>query len=166
MHLVLALGPDGVRSAKDHDAFLRVKEAIFILAYCASFLGYCLFAVSFFRPAGLSEGTFEELAVLVEVFDGVGVVGAWAIHEFVEVVRQALLGLLARAVSCSDQRGVVQSAPVIFVLLALLCGGALILVSVFGLAFVLAPVEDRSDRILTGGMVSGDIEQVTGGTGL
>ena len=34
---------------------------------------------------------FEELTVLVEVFDGVGVVGAWAIHELVEVVRQVLL---------------------------------------------------------------------------
>ena len=100
------------------------------------------------------------------MFDGVGVVGARAIHEFVEVVRQALLGLLARAVSCSDQRGVVQSAPVIFVLLALLCGGALILVSVFGLAFVLASVEDCSDRLLAGGVVSGDVEQVMGGTGL
>ena len=31
---------------------------------------------------------FEELALLVEVFDGVGMVGAWTIHEFVEVVRQ------------------------------------------------------------------------------
>jgi len=45
---------------------------------------------------------FEELAVLVEVFDGVGVVGAWAIHELVEVVGQALLELLARAISCGD----------------------------------------------------------------
>ena len=37
---------------------------------------------------------FEELTFLVEVFDGVGVVGARAIHELVEVVRQSLLGLL------------------------------------------------------------------------
>ena len=50
---------------------------------------------------------FEELVVLVEVFDGVAVVGAWAIHELVEVVRQSLLGLLARAISRGDQRGVV-----------------------------------------------------------
>jgi len=35
-----------------------------------------------------------------------------------------------------------------------------------GLAFVLASVEDRSDYLLAGGMVCGDIEQVTGGTGL
>ena len=27
-------------------------------------------------------------------------------------------------------------------------------------------VEDRSDRLLTGGVVSGDVEQVAGGTGL
>ena len=29
-----------------------------------------------------------------------------------------------------------------------------------------APVEDRSDRFLAGGVVSGDVEQVVGGTGL
>ena len=79
---------------------------------------------------------FEELAVLVEVFDGVGMVGAWAIHELVEVVRHALLGLLAHAISCGDQRGVGRSAPILFVLLAPLRGGALILVLVLGLAFV------------------------------
>ena len=99
----------------------------------------------------------EELAVLVEVFDGVGVVGAWAIHEFVEVIRQALLGLLARAIS-GDQRGVVRSTPVLFVLLAPLCGGALVLVHALDLTFVPASIEDRSDRLLTGGVVSGDVE--------
>ena len=88
--LVLVLGPDGVGSTEDHDAFLRVGEAISILAHHASFLGCHLFVVSFFWLASLSEETFVELIVLVEVFDGVGVVGAWAIHEFVEVVRQAL----------------------------------------------------------------------------
>ena len=40
------------------------------------------------------------------------------------------------------------------------------MVLVLGLALVLASVEDRSDRVLAGGMVRGDIEQVTGGTGL
>ena len=40
------------------------------------------------------------------------------------------------------------------------------MVHALGLAFVLAPIEDRSDRFLVGGVVSGDIEQVTGGTGL
>ena len=100
------------------------------------------------------------------MLDRVGVVGAWAIHEFVEVIRQALLGLLARAVSCGDQRGVVRSAPVLFVLLAPLRGGALVLVLVLGLAFVLASFKHGSDRLLTRGMVCGDIEQVAGGTGL
>ena len=108
----------------------------------------------------------EELAFLVEVLDGVGVVGARAIHELVEMVRQALLGLLACAVSCSNQRGVVRSMPVLFVLLAPLCGGALVLVHALGLAFVPAPIEDRSDRFLTGGVVCGDVEQVAGGMGL
>ena len=40
------------------------------------------------------------------------------------------------------------------------------MVHALGLAFVSAPVEDRSDRFLAGGVVSGDIEQVAGGTGL
>ena len=84
---MLAFGPDGVGSTEDHDAFLRVGEAIFIPARRASFLGCRLFAVSFFWPTGLSQEMFEELAVLVEVFDGVSMVGAGAIHELVEVVR-------------------------------------------------------------------------------
>ena len=38
------------------------------------------------------------------------------------------------------------------------------MVHTLGLAFVPAFIEDYSDRFLAGGMVSGDIEQVTGGT--
>ena len=34
------------------------------------------------------------------------------------------------------------------------------------ITFVLASVEDRSDHLLAEGMVSGDVEQVAGGTGL
>ena len=52
----------------------------------APFLGCCFFAFSFLWPAGLSQKALEELAVLVDVFDGVGVVGAWALHELVKVV--------------------------------------------------------------------------------
>ena len=161
---MLALGADGVGSPKDHDAFHGVEEAVPVLARRASILGCRLFAVSFFWPAGLSQETFEELIVLVDVLDGVGMVGAWAIYELVEVVRQALLGLFAHATSYGDQRGVVQSAPVLFVLIAPLRGGALVLVLTLGLAFVLAFVEDRSDRLLAEGVVRGDVEQVVGGT--
>ena len=85
-------------------------------------------------------------------------VGTWAVHELVEVVRQSLLGLLAHTISYGDQRGVGRSAPILFVLLAPLRGGALILVLALGLAFVPASVEDRSDRLLTRGVVRGDIE--------
>ena len=85
-HLVLALGADGLGSTKDHDAFPEVREVVPILAHCVTFLGCYLFAVSLLWSADLSEETFKELIVLVEVFDGVGVVGAWAIHELVEVV--------------------------------------------------------------------------------
>jgi len=40
------------------------------------------------------------------------------------------------------------------------------LVHALGPAFVLASVEDRSDRLLARGVVSGDVEQVAGGTEL
>ena len=94
------------------------------------------------------------------MLDGVGVVGAWTLHELVEVVRLALLGLLTRLVGRSDQSWVGRSAPILLVLLALLCGAALALVLALGLAFVPASVEDRFDRLLTGGMVCGNDEQV------
>ena len=97
---------------------------------------------------------------------GVSMVGAGAIHELVEVVRQALLGLLARAISCGDQHGVGLSVPILLVLLAPLRGGALILVLALGLALVPAFTKDCSDHLLTEGMVHGDVEQVAGGTGL
>ena len=100
------------------------------------------------------------------MLDGVDVVGAWAIHELVEVVRLALLGLFAHAISYGDQHGVGQLAPILLVLFAPLRGGALILVLALGLAFVSASIEDRSDRLLTRGVVHGDDELVTGGMGL
>ena len=40
------------------------------------------------------------------------------------------------------------------------------MVRALGLASVLAFAEDRSDHLLARGMVSGDVEQVMGGTGL
>ena len=104
--------------------------------------------------------------VLVEVFDGIGVVGAWTLHELVEVVRLALLGLLAHSVGRSDQSWVGRSAPILLILLTPLCGGALALVLTLGLALVLASAEDRSDHLLTGGMVHGDVKQVAGCMGL
>ena len=54
---------------------------------------------------------------------------------------------------------------ILLVLLAPLCGGALILVLMLSLAFVLASTKDRSDRLLARGVVGGDVEQVAGGTG-
>ena len=37
------------------------------------------------------------------------------------------------------------------------------MVPTLGLAFVLASIEDRSDHLFIGGMVSGDVEHVAGG---
>ena len=82
------------------------------------------------------------------------------------MVRLALLGLLACAISYGDQRRVGRSALILLVLLAPLRAGALILVLVLGLALVLASVKDRSDLLLMGGVVHGDIELVASGPGL
>ena len=136
------------------------------LARHALFLGCYLLALSFLRPASLSQKALEEFTVLVEVLDRVGMVGACALHKLAEVVRLALLGLLAHAISHGEQRGVCRSAPILFVHFAPLRGGALILVLTLGLALVPASAKNCSDRLLTGGMVRGDVEQVTGGSGL
>ena len=45
--LMLALGVDGVGSPKDHEAFLRVGEAVIILNRHASFLGRLFLALPF-----------------------------------------------------------------------------------------------------------------------
>ena len=96
--------------------------------------------------------------MLVEVLDGVGMVGAWTLHELVEVVGLALLGLLDRTIGCSDQSWVGWSTPIILVLLALLCGGALALVFGLGLAPVRTTTEDHPDYLLARGVVCGDVE--------
>ena len=146
------------RIPKDHEAFLGVREAIFILARCASFLGRLLLAFPILWLGGLPQEAFEELVVLVEVFDGIGVVGAWTLHELVKVVRMALLGLLAHTVGHGDQSQVGRSVQILLVLLAPLRGGALVLVLALGLDFVLVSIEDRSDRLLIRGVVCGDVE--------
>ena len=93
------------------------------MLHYAPFLGRCLFAFSFLRPTGQWPKALEGLAVLVEVFDGVGVVGAWALHELVEVVREALLGLLAHVFSRGNQRIVGRSAMIFLVFLPLYVEG-------------------------------------------
>ena len=100
------------------------------------------------------------------MLDGVGVVGAWTLHELVEVVGLALLGLLARSIGHNDQSWVGRSAPILLVLLALLRRGALALVLALGLSPIPTVAEDHLDRLLAGGVVRGDVEQVVGGTGL
>ena len=100
------------------------------------------------------------------MFDGIGVVGAWALHELVKVVGQALLGLLARTIGHGDQSRIGRLTPILLILFAPLHGGTLILVLMLSLALVPASTKDRSDRLLARGMVHGDIEQAIGGTRL
>ena len=83
---MLALRVDGVGSPKDHEAFIEVREVVSILTHHASLLGYLLLAFPFLWLGGLPQEALEDLAVLVEVFDGIGVVGAWTLYELVEVV--------------------------------------------------------------------------------
>ena len=40
----------------------------------------------------------EELVVLVEMVDGIVLVGAWALHELMKVAHRVLLGLSARVI--------------------------------------------------------------------
>ena len=71
---------------------------------------------------------------------GVGMVGAWALHELVEVAWRVLLGLLARVFSRGDQREVGRSPTIFSVLFPHLCGGVLVLILALGLAFASASV--------------------------
>ena len=87
--------------------------------------------------------------------DGIVVVGAWALHELVEVARKVLLGLLARVINRGDQRGVGRSAVISFVLLPPLCGGTLILILALGLAFASAFIGARQERRSLDALVKG-----------
>ena len=89
-------------------------------------------------------------------------VGAWTLHELVEVVGLVLLGLLAYTVDHGDQSWVGQSVLILLVLLALLCGQALALLLKLGIAPVPTAAEDR---LLSRGVVGGNVEQIAGGTG-
>ena len=53
-HFVLVLGVDGIRSPEDHEAFLKMRKVIPILACHASYLGRGLLALSLFQSTGLS----------------------------------------------------------------------------------------------------------------
>ena len=70
-------------------------SVVWILARCAPFFCCCFFAFFITWPASLPQQALEELAVLVEMVDGIVVVGAWVLHELVEVPRSVLLGLRA-----------------------------------------------------------------------
>ena len=53
-------------------------------------------------PASLPQQALEELAVLVEMVDGIVVVGARALHELVKVSQRVLLGLRAQVIDHGD----------------------------------------------------------------
>ena len=82
------------------------------------------------------------------MFDGVVVVGAWALHELVEVAQRVLLWLRARVINRGDQRGVGRSIAILSVLFPPLRGGALVLILALGLALASASVGARRERRL------------------
>ena len=82
------------------------------------------------------------------MFYGVVVVGAWALHELVEVARRVLLVLRARVISRGDQRGVGRSAAILSILFPLLRGGTLNLILALGLTLALAFIGAWRERCL------------------
>ena len=107
-----------------------------------------LFCLFHYLPASLPQQALEELAVLVEMVDGIVVVGARALHDLMKVARRVLLGLCARVIGRDDRRGVGQSAAILSVLFSPLCGGALVLILALGLTFVAASIEARWEQRL------------------
>ena len=75
-------------------------------------------------------------------------VGAWALHEPMEVARRVLLGLCARVISRGDQRGVGRSAAILSILFPLLRGGTLNLILALGLTLALAFIGAWRERCL------------------
>ena len=57
--------------------------------------------------------------------DGIVVVGAWALHEIVEVARRVLLGLCARVIGRDDRREVSRLVAILYVLFPLCVEGPL-----------------------------------------
>ena len=67
-------------------------------------------------PTSLPQQALEELAVLVEMVDGIVVVGARALHELVKVAWRVLLGLSACVIRHGDQRRVGRSTVILSIL--------------------------------------------------
>ena len=74
-------------------------------------------------PTSLPQQALEELAVLVEMVDGIVVVGAWALHELMKVAWRVLLGLRTHVIGHGVQRGVGRSVVILSVLFALCVEG-------------------------------------------
>ena len=95
------------------------------------------------RPTSLPQQALEELAVLVEMVDGIIVVGARALRELVLVSRLVLLRLSAQVVGRGDRRGVSRSTAILSILFSPLRGGALVLIMALGLTFAVDSVGAR-----------------------
>ena len=57
------------------------------------------------------------------MFDGIVMVGAWALHELMKVTRSVLLGLRARVIDRGDRHKVGRLAAILSVLFSLCAEG-------------------------------------------
>jgi hypothetical protein len=123
-------------------------------------LGRLLVAVPTLALAGLTQHPLEEFVILKLVLDGLAMVGARFLLELLEVIVVSLS--LDRLVGSCDCVGV-REMPVPPLPLVLCYGGALFLLRTFGLSHGLATGEDCPDCLLAGGMVCGDVLEITSG---
>jgi hypothetical protein len=160
---VLSLGAIVLRTSKDHEAAVRVKEGVPVLGRHSLLLGHLLVAVPTLALARLTQHALEKFVVLKLMLDGVVVVGARLLQELLEVVVVALPP--ARSVGRCDHVGV-RVTPVPPLPLILHRGRALVLPHTLGLSHGPTISEDCPDRLLAGGVVHGNVQELTGGARL
>jgi hypothetical protein len=116
LDLVLALGAVILRTSKDHEAAVWVREGVPVLSRRSLLLGRFLVMVPAIALAGLIQHPLEEFTILELVLEGVAVVGARLLQELLKMVVVALS--LACSVGHCDRVGVgATSVPLLLLLL-------------------------------------------------
>jgi hypothetical protein len=158
---VLTLGAVVLRTTKDHEAAIRLREAATILGRRPLIFGCHFVAVPALALATLIQHVIEEFTDLELVPDRVALIGARLFQELLEVVDVALL--LACAVGRHDCIGV-GKMPVL--LLPFPCPEGPSFWS-SRLALPLArPLTKTADRLLARGMIRGNVQELASGARL
>jgi hypothetical protein len=158
--LVLTLGAVILRTSKDHEAAIRLREVATVLGWHPLIFGHLLVAVPALALGRLTKHAHEKFAVLELVLDRVAMIGASLFQELLKLVGDALS--LARMVDHHDRVGV-GTTPVLLFLFPLPRGRAHILVLPLGLSFGPTISEDRPTCLLAGGVVRGNVQELAGG---